>query len=67
MDADEKVSGNKAKASKWVEKYAVLIEQLYILWQEPLGIDDSYQKHLRQELLEDYGNPLKKALVESLF
>ena len=67
MDADERVSGSKAEASKWVEKYAVLIEQLYIRWQEPLGIDDSYQKHLRQDLLEDYGNPLKKALVESFF
>lgn len=67
MDADEKVSGNKAKASKWAEKYAVLIEQLYTGWQEPLGIDDSYQTHLRQELLEDYGNPLRKSLVESFF
>lgn len=67
MSSKRQVSTNSSEECEWAEKYAALIERLYIQWQEPIGIDNSYQECLKQELAEDYMDPLRKDLVESLF
>jgi len=67
MNSRRQASTHSSEEDEWAEKYAALTERLYIRWQDPLGIDHSYERHLKQELLEDYMDPLKRALVESFF
>ena len=57
MSSKRQVSTHSLEEREWAEKYAVLIERLYIQWQEPLGIDNSFQEYLKLELAEDYMDP----------
>jgi hypothetical protein len=55
------------KAKNWAEKHSVIIQNLYDEWQKPLGIDCEYQGYLKEDMLKDYHDPLKKDLYEFIF
>ena len=60
------LSGSE-EAKEWAEEYSALIQKIYEKWQKPLGIDSEYQKFLKEDMVEDYYDPLKKGLFESIF
>ncbi len=52
---------------QWVSEYAKRILQNYHTWETPLGIDDSYVEKIKQDLMEDFENPLRKSLIEETY
>ena len=54
-----------AEKQEWAQQHAHLLEQKFVQWQEPLGIDGSdYLEYLTKELLEYCDEPLRKSLIE---
>ncbi len=53
--------------NKWASEYAKKILHNYLAWETPLGIDDNYLKKIKQDLMEDYENPLRKSLIEETY
>ena len=58
---------SQAEKQKWAQKYAARIAEEFIPWQEPLGIDADYHRHLIGELADCCDDPLKKELVEATY
>lgn len=53
--------------NKWASEYAKRILKNYLTWQTPLGVDIDYMEKIKQDLMEDFENPLKKSLIEETY
>ena len=53
--------------NKWASEYAKRILNNYLTWQTPLGVDRGYMEKIKQDLMEDFENPLKKSLIEETY
>ena len=50
--------------TEWVKKYAQRILEAWQNQPSPLGIDESYSRHLQEELHKYFVDPLKRAMIE---
>ena len=48
----------------WVEEYAKRIFKIWQTWQGPLGVCESYEEHLKEELDHKFDDPLKRSFIE---
>ncbi|MCK5172701.1 MAG: hypothetical protein KAR47_04875 [Planctomycetes bacterium] len=53
--------------NKWANEYAERILKNYLTWQTQLGVDDHYMQKIKQDLMEDFDDPLKKSLIEATY
>ena len=59
--------GTEEEKQKWIEEHACSMQHLFDQWQKPLGIDsEKFRKHLTEELVSYYDEPLLKSLIESI-
>ncbi len=53
---------------QWINDYARRILQTWQSWPSPLGeVDESYLRHIEDQLDEQFDDPLKRALVEATY
>ena len=50
--------------SQWIQKYADLIYQSWLCRKGPFDVESSYIEQIKNELKDDYSNPLKRAFIE---
>ena len=53
--------------TEWVKEYAQRILEAWKNQPSPLGIDEDYVSHLQEELRKYFGDPLKRAMIESSY
>lgn len=52
---------------EWISKYAERILNNYLPWQSPLGVDLEYIEQIKQDLVADFEDPLRKSLIEETY
>jgi len=55
------------KRENWTQKYAVRILKLWLKWETPLGIAQSYAAKIRNDLASFYDDPLKRMFIEATY
>jgi len=50
--------------SQWTQKYADCIYQSWLCRKGPFDVGSGYIEQIKNELKDDYSNPLKRAFIE---
>lgn len=51
----------------WTQKYAVRMLRLWLRWETPLGVAQSYAAKIRNDLANFYDDPLKRMFIEATY
>lgn len=62
-----KMDNIRTDRQQWISKYAERMLNNYLTWQSPLGIDTNYIEKIKQDLIADFEDPLRKSLIEDTY
>ena len=62
-----KMDNIRTDKQQWISKYAERMLNNYLQWQSPLGVDVDYIEKIKQDLIADFENPLRKSLIEETY